>query len=195
MSYQYDPQKGFDRKKPDNDIGSWVLIGIMFMVFWPVGLFLLISKLTDETKKKPQQRTAASDGAYTSTTTQQSAPKQEAKAAPKAKTAPKKKKVTATPQYGKKGSRAMTIVGIVLTVLGAVASLGILSDLSFYFGEYGSMMWLLEDIFPCLGLLSGGIALMAGGGMMKRRARRFAKYRTVVGERKVRMPPTSCKKP
>ena len=56
MSYQYDPQKGFDRKKPDNDIGSWVLIGIMFMVFWPVGLFLLISKLTDETKKKPQQQ-------------------------------------------------------------------------------------------------------------------------------------------
>ena len=76
MSYQYDPQKGFDREKPDNDIGSWVLIGIMFMVFWPAGLFLLISKLTDETKKKPQQQRTTAGGAYTSTTTQQSAPKQ-----------------------------------------------------------------------------------------------------------------------
>ena len=67
MSYQYDPQKGFDREKPDNDIGSWVLIGIMFMVFWPVGLFLLISKLTDETKKKPQQQRTKASGTYTST--------------------------------------------------------------------------------------------------------------------------------
>ena len=185
MSYQYDPQKGFDEKKTDNDIGSWVFIGIMFMVFWPVGLFLLISKLTDETKKKPAQQRTKASGTYTSTTgqtAQQSAPKQDIKSAPK--TAPKKKKVTATPQYGKKGSRAMTIVGIVLAVLGAVASLGILSDLSFYLGEYGSMMWLLEDIFPCLGLLSGGIALLCGGRGMKRRARRFAKYRTVVGARK-----------
>ena len=177
MSYQYDPQKGFDEKKPDNDIGSWVLIGIMFMVFWPVGLYLLISKLTDETKKKPAQNTSAG-GAYTSTTAQ-TAPKQETKAAPK-----KKKKVTATPQYGKKGSRIMTIVGLALAFAGAVACLGILADWSFYFGEYGSLMWFVEDIFPCLGLLCGGIALLFGGRSMKCRARRFAKYRTVVGERK-----------
>ncbi len=181
MSYQYDPQKGFDEKKPDNDIGSWVLIGIMFMVFWPVGLYLLISKLTDETKKKPQQQRTKAGGSYTSTTAQ-SAPKTEAKAAPKA--APKKKKVTATPQYGKKGSRVMAIVGAALAFAGALACLGILSDFSFYFGEYDRLMWFVEDIFPCLGLLSGGIALLLGGRAMKRRVRRFAKYRTVVGERK-----------
>lgn len=189
MSYQYDNKGGFEPKKSDSDLGSWLFIGFMFIVAWPVGLFFLISKLMDDPKKKKTtQNYGKASGAYTSTTGQQAAPKAAettAQAAvPKAKAAPKKKKVTATPQYGRKGSRAMTIVGIVLTVLGAMASLGVLSDLSFYLGEYGNLMWLLEDIFPCLGLLSGGIALLFGGGMMKRRARRFAKYRTVAGNRK-----------
>ena len=187
MSYQYDNKGGFEPKKNDSDLGSWLFIGFMFIVAWPVGLFFLISKLMDDPKKKKTtQNYGKASGTYTSTTGQQAAPKATPQtAAPKtAQAAPKKKKVTATPQYGRKGSRAMTIVGIVLTALGAMASLGVLSDLSFYLGEYGNLMWLLEDIFPCLGLLSGGIALLFGGGMMKRRARRFAKYRTVAGNRK-----------
>jgi len=189
MSYQYDNKGGFEPKKNDSDLGSWLFIGFMFIVAWPVGLFFLISKLMDDPKKKKTTHNyGKASGAYTSTTGQQATPKAAETtaqtAAPKAKAAPKKKKVTATPQYGRKGSRAMTIVGIVLTALGVMASLGVLSDLSFYLGEYGNLMWLLEDIFPCLGLLSGGIALLFGGGMMKRRARRFAKYRTVAGNRK-----------
>ena len=189
MSYQYDNKGGFEPKKNDSDLGSWLFIGFMFIVAWPVGLFFLISKLMDDPKKKKTtQNYGKASGAYTSTTGQQAAPKAQttaqAAATKTAQSAPKKKKVTATPQYGRKGSRAMTIVGIVLTALGVMASLGVLSDLSFYLGEYGNLMWLLEDIFPCLGLLSGGIALLFGGGMMKRRARRFAKYRTVAGNRK-----------
>ena len=185
MSYRYEQNSGFENgpKKSDNDVGSWVFIGIMFLVAWPVGLFFLIAKLTDDPKKKKTTgQQTKSGGVYTSTTGQQSAPKTEAKAAPKA--APKKKKVTSTPQYGRKGSRIMTIVGIVLTVLGALVGLGVLSDLSFYFGEYGDLMWFLEDLSPCLAFLSGGIALLAGGGMMKRRARRFAKYLACAGSRK-----------
>ncbi|MBR5571886.1 MAG: 5-bromo-4-chloroindolyl phosphate hydrolysis family protein [Oscillospiraceae bacterium] len=184
MSYRYEPGKGFDRKKPDNDIGSWVFIGIMFMVFWPVGLFLLISKLTDEKKPTRTARTDSAEASAAGQKAEQTAPKGEVGSAPKAKAAPKKKKVTATPQYGQRGTRIMSIVGIVLTVLGALVGLGVLSDLSFYFGEYGDLMWFLEDLSPCLGLLSGGIALLLGGRSMKRRARRFAKYRTVTGTRK-----------
>lgn len=192
MSYRYDQNNGFKNdKKSDNDIGSWVFIGLMFLVAWPVGLFFLIAKLTDDPKKKKTtQNYGKASGTYTSTTgtqtAQQSAPKTEAKADPKAaaKAAPKKKKVTSTPQYGRKGSRIMTIVGIVLTALGVLVGLGVLSDLSFYFGEYGDLMWFLEDLSPCLAFLSGGIALLAGGGMMKRRARRFAKYLACVGGRK-----------
>ena len=184
MSYQYDPQKGFDQKKPENDIGSWVFIGIMFMVFWPVGLFLLISKLTDETKKKPAQQRTKASGTYTSTTgqtTQQAAPKQEVKSAPK--TAPKKKKVTATPQYGSRGSRMMTAIGIAVLALGLVGLSATVRDIGFYL-EYADLWSFISELFFPTGLAAGGIALMLGGRGMKRRARRFAKYRTVVGARK-----------
>ena len=180
MSYQYDPQKGFDRKKPDNDIGSWVLIGIMFMVFWPVGLFLLISKLTDETKKKPQQQRTKASGTYTSTTgqtAQQSAPKQDVK-----KTVPKKK-VTATPQYGSRGSRIMTAIGIAVLALGLVGLSATVRDIGFYL-EYADLWSFISELFFPTGLAAGGIALMLGGRGMKRRARRFAKYRTVADKRK-----------
>lgn len=184
MSYRYDPQKGFDEKKTDNDIGSWVFIGIMFMVFWPVGLFLLISKLTDETKKKPAQQRTKASGTYTSTTgqtAQQSAPKQDIKSAPK--TAPKKKKVTATPQYGSRGSHIMTAIGIAVLALGLVGLSATVRDIGFYL-EYADIWSFISELFFPTGLAAGGIALMLGGRGMKRRARRFAKYRTVVGARK-----------
>lgn len=184
MSYRYDNENGFEPKKKDDDIGSWLFIGFMFLVWWPIGLFFLISKLTDDPKKKKSggKTTCRTDTARTSSAKKESAAPEAAaatKAAPK-----KKKKVTATPQYGNKGSLIMTIVGLVLAFAGAMACFGILSDISFYFGEYGSLIWFLEDIFPCLGLLSGGIALMLGSRSMKRRARRFAKYLTVAADRK-----------
>ena len=72
-NYQSDPkdENGSDpqRKPPvpnkpngqqDNDLGAWILIVVMFFVAWPVGLILLIKKLTDD----PQRvKKAASDTA------------------------------------------------------------------------------------------------------------------------------------
>lgn len=188
MSYRYDQNSGFEPdKKKNDDIGSWIFIGFMFIVAWPIGLFFLISKLMDDPKKKKTtaQRTKAS-GTYTSTTAQQttqqtaSAPK----AAASAKAAPKKKKVTATPQYGNKGSRIMSIVGIVLTVLGAIGLTATLSELGFYL-RYPEWMWdFVAELFFPTGLVAGGIALLLGSRGMKRRARRFAKYVACAGSRK-----------
>lgn len=61
MAYQYDENEGFrpegtpppppPRKngveKNNNDLGSWIFIIVMLSVAWPVGLILLISKLSD----------------------------------------------------------------------------------------------------------------------------------------------------
>lgn len=49
----YKPQRQPNRSggKNDNDFGAWLLIGIMFLVAWPVGLILLIKKLTDNPQK------------------------------------------------------------------------------------------------------------------------------------------------
>ena len=37
MSYQYDNKGGFEPKKNDSDLGSWLFIGFMFIVAWPNG--------------------------------------------------------------------------------------------------------------------------------------------------------------
>jgi len=71
----------------------------------------------------------------------------------------------------------------VLAVAGGIVGWSILLDFGFYFGEYGDLMWFLEDLFVCLGLLSGGISLLLFGRGMKRRMRRFAKYLAAAGKR------------
>ena len=39
--------------KPDkNEVWSWVVIAILFAFAWPVGLIVLISKLSDSSKRK-----------------------------------------------------------------------------------------------------------------------------------------------
>ena len=186
MSYQYDNKGGFEPKKNDSDIGSWLFIGFMFIVAWPVGLFFLISKLMDDPKKKKTtQNYGKASGAYTSTTGQQAAPKAAETtaqtAAPKAKAAPKKKKVTATPQYGRMGSRIMTAVGIAVLALGL---LGLSATVGDYMKFHLDLWSFISELFFPMGLATGGIALLFGGGMMKRRARRFAKYVACAGGRK-----------
>ena len=75
MAYQYDENQGFrpegtpppppPRKngveKNNNDLGSWIFIIVMLSVAWPVGLILLISKLSDSSGRKnraPRQASA-----------------------------------------------------------------------------------------------------------------------------------------
>ena len=45
MSYEYDGSSGLQPQPPkknnNNDLGSWILIAVMFAVAWPVGLILL----------------------------------------------------------------------------------------------------------------------------------------------------------
>ena len=43
-------------KPSDSDVGSWIFIAIMFAVAWPIGLIMLISKLSENDKKKQNER-------------------------------------------------------------------------------------------------------------------------------------------
>ena len=46
-------------KKPDNsELWSWILIAVMFAVVWPVGLILLLSKLSDGSNREKIRRRA-----------------------------------------------------------------------------------------------------------------------------------------
>lgn len=66
MSYEYDGNGGLQPappKKNDNDLGAWIFIAVMFAVAWPVGLILLLMKLSEGGKKKVRRQTARSDAA------------------------------------------------------------------------------------------------------------------------------------
>ena len=49
MAYEYDNDNGLRQPQPpkkDSDIGSWIFIAVMFTVAWPIGLILLLIKLS-----------------------------------------------------------------------------------------------------------------------------------------------------
>lgn len=146
------PRPNPPRKKPsgDADWGSWLLIAIMFATgLWPIGLFLLVKKLSDG-RRKPK-------------TSGSSAPRQ-TQAAP-AQTNSMRSQLARTPQYSAKGCRTMRTIGIVLAALGV---LGILNVLRSY-GVYLSWWW-FEELFYPTGLALGGVGLLLGSRSMQRRA-------------------------
>ncbi len=157
-------------KKDDNDALSWVFIAFMFVIWWPLGLFFLIKKLGESSDKKT----------YTKTRTKSST-KTTAKTAAKPTAA---KKVTRSPNDTNKTARVLKIVGGILAALGGIACLGVLSELGYYINS-GELWWFFEELFPCLGILAGGIAMLNGGQRMTRRMRRFAKYLAAAGSRTV----------
>lgn len=155
-------------KKPDNsEVWSWVVIGILFVFAWPVGLIVLLTKLSDSSKRRknrPAQRTDARPAG------EKSRPETTAQ------------KLTRTPQFSDKGANAMRIVGIILTIVGAVSLLTAAKEYMFVLGD-GDWAWFLEELFYPVGLTAGGLGILAGGMGMKRRLRRFGKYLAIAGER------------
>lgn len=78
----------------------------------------------------------------------------------------------------------MKAVGIALPILGALAILGGLDDISFYL-RYGYWWEMIGQLFFPVGMVAGGIAMLLGGRGMTKRNRRFAKYLAVAGKREV----------
>lgn len=187
MTYDYDPQKGFQPRneypsggggprRNDNDWVSWIIIAIAFAAIPPVGLFLLIAKLSDGSRRRrPTQTTyyTVNNGSQArQQAVQQNVYRQDAQAAPQAKQH-RQQKITKTPQYGAGGAKAMKIVGVVLGIIGVLA----LGDSIF---DWNSII----DLFYSVCLAAGGAGLFLGGLGMQKRARRFAKYLAFVGNKK-----------
>ena len=183
MSYEYDGNSGLQPQPPkknnNNDLGSWILIAVMFAVAWPVGLILLLSKLSEGGGRKMRQqareawqRTAAGSA--------------EAKPAQARASAAKNtvRKVTETPNYSDKGAKTMKIIGAVVAILGAF----FLVQQVDYFELRYAIKWhdwmdLLRQVFYPMGMMAGGVSLLLGSGAMKRRQRRFATYLRTAGQK------------
>ena len=182
MAYEYDNDNGFRPERPqppkkDNDIGAWIFIAVMFTVAWPIGLILLLIKLSESgNKKKNSRRTTGQSGQRTSQRVTAASPQAE-----KARSAVEQ--VTRTPDYTDKGTKTMKIIGAILGILGCVALFSAVGDNLSYAYHYNEWWYFARQLFYPLGMLAGGVSLLLGSGAMKRRQRRFATYLRTAGKK------------
>ena len=187
------PQRTPNPNGQSNDFGAWLLIGIMFLVAWPVGLILLIKKLTDDPKAKKTAAQTRNRVQQAQTQARQNF-QQAAQSAQQARPAqqqpvqqPKKQsavqKVTQTPQPSAGGAKALKIIGIILAALGGAALLNVAANDLGYAIQYSEWWYFLRQLFYPVGLLAGGVSLLIGSAVMKRKMRRYAKYLACAGTR------------
>ena len=163
--------------KKDSDIGSWIFIAVMFTVAWPIGLILLLIKLSESgNKKKNSRRTTGQSGQRTSQRVTAASPQAE-----KARSAVEQ--VTRTPDYTDKGTKTMKIIGAILGILGCVALFSAVGDNLSYAYHYNEWWYFARQLFYPLGMLAGGASLLLGSCAMKRRQRRFATYLRTAGKK------------
>ena len=182
MSYEYDENNGLQPKPPkknDNDLGSWIFIAVMFAVAWPVGLILLLSKLSEGGGRKIRQQ--ARDAWQRTAAGSAEAKPAQARASAAKNTV---RKVTETPNYSDKGAKTMKIIGAAVAILGAF----FLVQQVDYFELRYAIKWhewmdLLRQVFYPMGMMAGGVSLLLGSGAMKRRQRRFATYLRTAGQK------------
>lgn len=182
MAYQYDENGGFrpegtpppppPRKngveKNNNDLGSWIFIIVMLSVAWPVGLILLISKLSDSSGRKNRAPRQASSQAA-------------AQAQPRVQQT--MQQVTKTPVYTDKSAKTMKTIGAVLGILGCLALFSAVGENLSYAVQYSEWWFFLRQLFYPVGMLASGAALLLGSGGLKRRQRRYATYLRTAGQK------------
>ena len=182
MSYEYDENNGLQPKPPkknNNDLGSWIFIAVMFAVAWPVGLILLLSKLSEGGGRKMRQQ--ARDAWQRTAAGSAEAKPAQARASAAKNTV---RKVTETPNYSDKGAKTMKIIGAAVAILGAFFLVQQVDYFELrYVIRWHEWMYLLRQLFYPMGMMAGGVSLLLGSGAMKRRQRRFATYLRTVGQK------------
>ena len=153
--------KASDDKPSNSDMGSWIFIAFMFAVAWPIGLIMLISKLSEDGEKA--KKAAASKSKSKSSKVKKAAAG-----------------VTKSPKDTSGTARVLQIVGICLAAVGGLVGLGLLTDLPYYI-EYARWGEIFSDFSVAAAFLASGGGLLWGSWGMKRRMRRFAKYLAVAG--------------
>ena len=151
---------GYNRGKGGGDWISWGLIIAGFVLWWPIGLALLVAKLNDSpaTARKPQSAA------------QQTAKPAESKAVKAAK------KVTRSPSDTSKTAKILQIVGGAVMGVFGIALLASIGDAIGYWADW-------ESIFTLAGFFVGGATTFFYGRKMQRRRNRIERYKAVMGER------------
>ena len=179
--YQSNRSSGAGQGRNDRDLLSWVPILIFLFCFPPVGVLLLILRLTGVTGRRRApvtrhpydlQREAAQAGA---------APAAAAEPAPAAR----RRKPSARARAGqnleaRNNGRLLTVAGaIIAAVFGLIGFSELLDALS-----WGGLLYSLEDIFIPLAFCGGGLCMAWYGLRKGRRLKRYRQYLSLIGKRK-----------
>ena len=171
--------------KPDkNEVWSWVVIALLFAFAWPVGLIVLLAKLSDRKRKSGRGAqstiiTAEPEDAVTAAAAPTAAEKKSDSAAQSRK---RRSSITRTPKISDGNANVMRNIGLVVTVIGAIILFNALGD-NLFFLEYGNWRAFLEYTFWPMGITAGGLGLLLGSHWMRRRLRRYAKYQAIAGKK------------
>ncbi len=151
-------------------LGSWLLIILALIIFWPLGLVLLFRKLAGTSdykgrKKHPYdiRREAAINAAA------------ESGHAPRRQSEPGKKPEGARMPSG----RGLTIGG---AAMAGVFGLGLVSEVTDALIA-GTLLLSLTSIFATLGFCGAGLVMLAAGISRSRKTRRFRRYLVLIGKR------------
>ena len=174
--------------KPDkNEVWSWIIIALLFAFAWPVGLIVLLAKLSDGNKRKKSRSGSQPTiiTAQTETTVKSAFTGSTEKKSSSAAEQPQKSKssiLRRTPKVSDSGANVMRNIGFVVTAIGAIVLFNALGD-NLFFLEYGNWSAFLEYTFLPMGITAGGLGLLLGSHWMRRRLRRYAKYQAIAGKK------------
>ncbi|HIY22181.1 MAG TPA: 5-bromo-4-chloroindolyl phosphate hydrolysis family protein [Candidatus Flavonifractor merdigallinarum] len=169
---------------------SWIIVVIALVIFWPVGLFLLFRKLTqnsgssagsrhpyDVQRQKQQSQNRQEPGTQGIRT---DGPIPVVRRQPG--NVPKKQQVVrrSTPQYRDNSGRGLLVGGGVLAgIFGFISFTELLNLVDNLL--HGYSWWRLEDLFIPLGVCGVGLVLLSVGLSRGRKAKRFRKYLALIG--------------
>lgn len=142
----------------------WFAVILALVIFWPVGLFLLIRKInTDSTSFSAQE----SVGMYAD----QEMPQGDEKDSPG-----RRFSTVSRGNVVKKRHRWMTVAGAILTGIGCIAALSQFNEMMYWFGTE----WFFEELWNflsiCFIFFGSGIPLLSASAFLSRRQSRCNRY-------------------
>ena len=152
------------RRKKDNGWISWGLIVFLFIIqLWPIGLILLILKLSDGSgAKRPASRDTAA-----------AKPKQRPAENVVTQAA---KQVTKSPDDSDKTAKLLKIIGAAVMGLFGLAAISEAGSLFSGWADWPALVQML-------GLAAGGAVMFRAGSRMQTRRSRIQRYQAIMGDR------------
>lgn len=168
-----------------SEIMSWVLIGVAFIAFWPLGFFLLFKKLAQSSSGgrhkqvpplyAPSPSAAGAGGNRTGDkTASAAAPKTAAGAAGQETFA---QRMMRTPKMSSSSAAWLKVAGIILMIVGGMHFYGELSTVYLV----GLTQYEIWKLVGHAAWMCGGGALFVNGQRMTMRSRCFQRYYAIIG--------------